>query len=257
MRRVHLHVGAKVTIALLVVTVTGVIVGYAAVQMALLPETVARSQLTRVPDVSGMELDDAAQAGEDEGYSVIVGAHEHNADVGAGQVVYQVPSPGTYHPRGDSIWVLMSLGPGQVVLPDMAGIEPDLAESILLQLGLESSSPRTESSDLYPQGVVIGTIPPAGTTVESQQVVTLVLSRGGAMVAMPNVGGLELGAARDTLEVHGLTVGEISSIDAGRAPGAARTVVVDQEPAAGQRIREGSAVRLFLGDAIGPAPQEE
>jgi hypothetical protein len=69
------------------------------------------------------------------------------------------------------------------------------------------------------------------------------------MVDMPDVRGLSQAAARDTLEIFGLTVGEVTSVGADTvgASGSAQVVVTGQEPAPGRRIATGFAVRLRLG----------
>lgn len=254
----------QVTIALVAATVGAAGLGYLAVQLFFLPETVAQSRLDRVPDLTGLKLEDAVEAGEDQGYRV-ADVHRHYSDeVDGGKVIYQVPPPETYLQRGDTVSVLVSLGPARPVVPDLAGLEPDRARRILRSLGLESTPSRREASDLHPQGTVIETVPPAGTPAARGTEVTLVLSRGGSFLAMPDVRGLPLAGARDTLEVHGLIVGEVTGVAEEQRAGEGIVVVAAQDPAAGRRVRAGSAVRLRLGEvvpetrrAVEPPPERE
>jgi beta-lactam-binding protein with PASTA domain len=69
---------------------------------------------------------------------------------------------------------------------------------------------------------------------------------------MPDVRGLSLAAARDTLDVHTLTVGEVRTVRGGPTASEARVVVSAQNPQPGQRVRRGSAVRLELGERVAP-----
>lgn len=246
----------QVTIALIAATIGAAALGYLAVQLFLLPETVAQSQLNRVPDLTGNDLEDAMAEGEDRGYVVIESGRQYSEEVDEGEIIYQLPPPETYLQRGDTLTVLVSLGPSRPILPDLAGLEPERARSILRQLGVAVTADRRTSSDLHPQGVVVESVPPPGTPIEEDTEVTLVLSRGGSFLTMPVVAGMALAAARDTLEVFSLTVGEVTGVDQDQVVGEGTVVVVEQEPAAYRRVRAGSAVRLKLGET-GRAPRLE
>lgn len=237
----------RVPLLVLAAVAVGVAAGYLGVQAVLLPSTLAEARLHVVPDLAGMELDDAVARGEDEGYRVVE-AGRSNADVERGRIVFQIPPPGFHLPRGDTLRVLVSAGPDRPRMPDLAGLDPALATSILHRLGLEATAPRTATSDLQPAGVVIATVPPAGSSVARETRVTLVVSRGGSMLAMPDVRGLTLAAARDSLERVGLSVGEVVGLRSA-GPGEREVVVGVQEPGPGARVRSGSAVRLRLGEA--------
>ncbi|MDX1660816.1 MAG: PASTA domain-containing protein [Gemmatimonadota bacterium] len=239
----------QVGIAIVAVTVGAAAFGYLAVQLFFLPETVAQSRLNRVPDLTGRDVEDAIEAGEEAGYTVIETGGQFSEEVESGDVLYQIPPPQSYLQRGDTLFVLTSLGEATPVLPDLAGVEPEIARSVLARLGLEITPSRRESSDLHPQGTVIETIPPAGTPIEEGTEVTLVLSRGGSFLQMPDVTNLPLVAARDSLESFGLTVGEVTGVQEDRPAQEGVVVVVSQDPEPFDRVRAGSAVRLQLGEA--------
>ncbi|MDX1623401.1 MAG: PASTA domain-containing protein [Gemmatimonadota bacterium] len=246
----------QVIVALIAATIGAAALGYLAVQLFLLPESVAEARLSRVPDFTGKEREDAISEGEDQGYAVVESGRQYSDDVDEGEVIYQIPPPETYLQRGDSIFVLVSLGESGTVLPDLAGLEPEPARSILRQLGVEITPPRRSSSDVHAQGTVIETVPPAGTPIEEDTSVTLVLSRGGSFLTMPDVTGMRLAEARDSLEVYGLTVGEVTGADEEGATGEGAVVVVEQEPGPHRRVRAGSAVRLRLGEGEPRPPAE-
>lgn len=248
----------QVAVAVLAVTVGAAALGYLAVQLFFLPETVAQSRLNRVPDLTGRDVENAIEYGEDAGYAVIESGGQFSDDVDRGEVLYQIPPPESYLQRGDTLWVLTSLGESTPTIPDLAGVEPRIARSILARLGVEITASRRESSDLHPQGMVTQTIPPAGTPIEEGVRVTLVLSRGGSFLEMPDVTDLPLVQARDSLESFGLTVGEVTGVEEDQATGEGSVVVVSQDPAPYRRVRAGSAVRLRLGEAQrAPTPTPE
>lgn len=239
----------RVPIALIVATLGAGALGYLGVQLFLLPETLAESRLHRVPDLTGASIDDAMDDGRAAGYEVVASGRQYSNRVDDGDVIYQIPPPGSYLAAGDTLFVLVSLGEQQTRIPNLMGLDLEAARAILLQLGVEVADVRRASSELVPQNLVVASDPPAGTLVEEDLSVVLTLSRGGAMVDMPDVRGLSQAAARDTLEIFGLTVEEVTSVGADTlgVAGSALVVVTDQEPAAGRRIATGSAVRLQLG----------
>lgn len=256
------HRGASlpIVLAILAATAGAAAIGYLVVQLFLLPETLADQRLSQVPDLSGRELEDGRAQAESEGYVLLESGRLAWEDVEEGRIVYQIPPPSFYLPRGDTVRVVVSRGPARVRLPRIEGLPPEVASSILRGLGLEETPPRQEFSNLHPQGVVAGTVPPAGTLVEPGTPVTLVLSGGGSFLTMPDVRGLGLAAARDTLDLHSLVVGEVVNVRGGPArDDQARVVVSGQEPAPGLQVRSGSAVRLRLGERVsretGPAPR--
>lgn len=241
----------QVAFALALATLGAAAVGYLAVQIFYLPETLADQRVARVPDLSGREVEDGRSQAEASGYQLAVSGGLAWEDVEEGRIVYQIPPPDFYLPHGDTVRVVVSRGPVRTVVPRLEGLEPELAASILRGLGLSSTPPRREFSNLHPEGAVVGSVPPSGTPVQPGTPVTLILSGGGSFLPMPDVRGLSLAAARDTLDVHSLTVGEVRNVRGGPTESdQARVVVSAQTPLPGQRVRRGSAVRLELGERV-------
>lgn len=246
----------RVPIALIVATLGAGALGYLGVQLFLLPETLAESRLHRVPDLTGMRIEDAVREGDAQGYEVVASGRQYSDDIDEGDVIFQVPPPGSYLAHGDTVFALVSLGPQEARLPDLAGLDVEQARAVLNQLGVGVAGIRREASELLPQNAVVGSDPAVGTPIEEEMEVVLRLSRGGAIVEMPDVRGLPQAAARDTLEIFGLTIGEVTELtvadssEAGDRP----VVVTGQEPGPRRPIPTGSAVRLQLGLAPEEAP---
>ena len=240
----------QVVLALALATLGAAGIGYLAVQLFYLPETLADQRVARVPDLSGRELEDGRSQAEASGYELVESGRLAWEDVEEGRIVYQIPPPDFFLPRGDTVRVVVSRGPVRTEIPRLDGLQPELAGSILHGLGLSTTPPRREFSNLHPEGAVIGSVPPVGTTVGPGTTVTLILSGGGSFLSMPDVRGLSLAAARDTLDVHTLTVGEVRNVRGGPTASEARVVVSAQNPQPGQRVRRGSAVRLDLGERV-------
>ena len=86
-------------------------------------------------------------------------------------------------------------------------------------------------SDDVRSGRVVGTSPPAGTTLERGSQVTLNVSRGPEQVEVPDVTGQSEENARSALEGAGLRVGKVTREESDEAPG----TVIEQSPAAGEQ----------------------
>jgi beta-lactam-binding protein with PASTA domain len=239
----------RVPIALIVATLGAGALGYLGVQLFLLPETLAESRVHRVPDLTGESIEDAMEDGRSAGYEVVASGRQYSDRVDRGDVIYQIPPPGSYLAAGDTLFVLVSLGDQETRIPNLMGLDIEAARAILRQLDVDVAGIQRAPSELVPQNLVVLSEPPFGTLVEEDMAVVLTLSRGGAMVDMPDVRGLSQAAARDTLEIFGLTVGEVTSLGADTldVAASARVVVTGQEPVPGRRIATGSAVRLQLG----------
>ena len=239
----------RVPIALIVATLGAGALGYLGVQLFLLPETLAESNLHRVPDLTGMRIQDAIREGDAQGYEVVASGRQYSDEIDEGDVIYQIPPPDSYLAQGDTVFALVSLGDLETRLPDLAGLDVEHARAVLNQLGVGVAGIRREASELLPQNAVVGSDPPAGTRVEAEMEVVLRLSRGGAIVEMPDVRGLTQAAARDTLEIFGLTVEEVTALSVADSAdvGGRQVVVTGQEPGPRRPIPTGSAVRLQLG----------
>lgn len=241
----------RVAIALIVATLGAGALGYLGVQLFLLPETLAEIRMHRVPDLTGASIEEARKEGEAQGYDVVASGRQYSDEVDEGDIIYQIPPPGSYLAAGDTLFALVSLGPEETRLPDLAGLDLEQARAILRQLGVEVAGVQREASELHPQNAVIASDPPTGTPVEEGMTVVLSLSRGGTMVEMPDVRGLPQAAARDTLEIFGLTVGEVTNVSVADTAetGGRPIVVIGQEPGPRRQVRTGSAVGLQLGPA--------
>jgi serine/threonine-protein kinase len=251
----------QITIALIAATIGAAALGYLAVQLYFLPQTLREAQLNRVPDLTSMEVDDAVDKAEASGYVVAVVGRDYSEEVDRDEVIYQSPPPDMYLPRGDTLRILASLGSAEERIPDVSGLDLDHARRTLAQIGIRIAGASREASDIHPQGTVIRTEPAAGTPIaeignggDPVLAVTVVLSRGGSRLTMPDVRELTLAQARDTLEVYSLTIGEVTGLEettglgeSERARENARVVVTQQDPSPGRLVPAGSAVNLTLG----------
>ncbi len=201
--------------------------------------TLKPEQLT-VPDVIDRESATASQILQNRGFEVDI-VTVVNPDVERDHVAAQDPRPDTEAPEGSTVTITVSAGPGDAAVPTVVGMPQDEAEQALEDAGFKTRVERAFSDEVR-DGRVVGTSPPAGTTLERGSEVTLLVSRGPEQVEVPDVTGDSEDNARSALEGAGLRVGKITREESGEEPG----TVIEQSPAAGEELDKGDAVDLTV-----------
>ena len=154
-----------------------------------------------------------------------------------GEVVRQTPRGGTRVDDGITVALWVSRGPLHIPTPDLSGLEPAVARSLLEGDSLKYES-RRAASRTAPKGQVFRQEPVAGTTVRRGDTVTFWVSSGPPRVDVPDVVGLSQGQAADVLEKAGFVVNTDYVAGWGEMPG----TVTAQDPVAGVRGRAGDEV---------------
>ncbi|HEY7469253.1 MAG TPA: Stk1 family PASTA domain-containing Ser/Thr kinase [Acidimicrobiia bacterium] len=104
---------------------------------------------------------------------------EYSESVDEGRVIRTDPEAGTELQSGDTVLLVVSLGPAPVEVPNLIGLTPDQAEAILDDLGLtlNVSSSTQPVADSGQDGRVVSQVPSVGATVFPGDVVTVTLGR--------------------------------------------------------------------------------
>ncbi|HZN96163.1 MAG TPA: PASTA domain-containing protein [Gemmatimonadales bacterium] len=147
------------------------------------------------------------------------------------------------------------LTPGSIfskdhALPRVLEMPDAKARQKLTELGFRPRLDGERPNDSFPAGTVIWQDPAPGTVLEPNSVVQLVLSTGPALVAVPDVVGLNVPQASKILAAAGVRVGTIDSTSAGQEQG----VVIATRPASGVGRPRGAAVALVVSRG---APEAE
>jgi eukaryotic-like serine/threonine-protein kinase len=149
--------------------------------------------------------------------------------------------------KGGTVTLVLSLGPERHRVPDVVGKALDVAQVALKQAKLSVARGPDQYSDTIPAGVVIDIKPPVGTQVRPGDRVTLVVSKGKAPLAVPNLVGKNINDARAQLQQMGLVpVEEYKDSDK------PKDEVLGQSPADGAGVEPGAQVHLDVSK--GPTP---
>jgi beta-lactam-binding protein with PASTA domain len=127
-----------------------------------------------VPDVTGQPAADAQATLESDGF-VVTSTEQPSDDVETGLVISTNPSAGTEVAPGTTVEMFVSSGPGEVIVPDILGMDPAEATAAIEAVGLTISVVE-DPDNPDPDGVVVVQDPTAGTKVEGGSEVIAQLS---------------------------------------------------------------------------------
>ena len=200
----------------------------------------------QVPNVIGMDQTSALDMLESLGYSATV---EFVSDVrGFGEVVTQLPAPGTELPAGGSVVITISSGPEKVPVPILESATLNTAFEALHSAEFRvTPDNKEEASETIEEDLVIRTEPASGSLQDKGSWVTIVISTGFPTVQVPGVVNLFADSAEQTLHQVRLEVDivlvpvSIGSASVGR--------VIAQDPAPFEEVPLDTVVVIEVGDA--------
>jgi len=222
--------------------VIGILVGLA----------LTRDTTTRVPGVTGNQLNVAITLLEQDGFSVgeVIRVER---DAPANEVLEQDPAASppadqasedcaflTFFCSKPDVTLTVSAGPGSAKVPSVAGEGEEDATRKLEGAGFEVAVERV-NSDAVAAGRVIRSEPGGGKTATKGSTVTLFVSRGPKLIAVPVVVGSQRETAVQRIRSRGLQASvseEESSEPKGR--------VIRQSPDAGSKVEPGSTVAIVV-----------
>ncbi len=131
-----------------------------------------------VPDVVALSQSAAELAITAAGLSIGSVTTEYSNTVAADIVISQNPSAATSVDAGDSVDIVVSLGPPPVEVPDVVGLSQSAAELAITAAGLSIGSVTTEYSNTVEEERVISQDPAGGAEAVAGSPVNLVVSKG-------------------------------------------------------------------------------
>lgn len=142
--------------------------------------------------------------------------------------------------------------PGDARVPNVAGLQYEEADKKLAAVGLKARRSPGRPDPTTPKGVVLEQDPRAGLRAEEGTTVTLVVSTGQQIVAVPPVVGLTQADARTAIEAAGFEVGEVVERPSSNPPGQ----VLESTPATGTKVPIPATVSLVVsvGSSVALVP---
>jgi serine/threonine-protein kinase len=156
-----------------------------------------------VPDLYGNTPDQAAALLGDVGLELGAVSEDYSADVAEGGIMYQDPAAGASVEPGSAVNVTTSLGPEQVEVPDVYGLDLATAQDTVANAGFYYEVVEVEPSNDEPAGTALSTEPAAGTLLDPGATVTIYHSSGPPEPTEPDRGGGGNDGAKDKKENKG------------------------------------------------------
>lgn len=195
-----------------------------------------------VPELRGLSRSAAVARLTAAGLHPRILGSEHSATVPVGEVVTESPRARTRIGPGGTVSIRLSSGPVRHTLPSLSGETVSEATAQLRSLDLRVTSTSKDYSTSIPKDRVISSTPAGGTTVNAGTGVMLVVSKGPAPVAVPNVVGSSLSSAKSALSAAGFQVHTSQAYSATVASGA----VISSKPTSGTKEIPGTTVSLVV-----------
>jgi eukaryotic-like serine/threonine-protein kinase len=202
-------------------------------------------QMADVPGVVGQGRDAAQQKLEGAGFDIAVQERESSFD-DEGSVIGQTPEGGTSVEVGSQVTITVGTGPSTVNVPKLYGNTPDQAAKILEPVGLKLGAVSRDYSGDVLEGGIMYQDPAPGQAVEPGHAVNVTVSLGPKQVKVPQVYGMALETAQQTLADAGFYYNTLA-VEHQESAGTA----LSTDPAAGTLLDPGAPVTIYYSS--GPA----
>lgn len=222
----------------------------------VLPAYVNHGSRLSVPSVIGKPVAEARATIESARLRVVEADTRSDARYPPGTVIQQNPAAGAIVKENRHIYLTLSGGEVQVVIPLLRGRSLRDARFSLDRFGLRLGAVVYDTSDTYPENTIIEQRPASDSRVTKGSAVDMVVSRGHIPNAAqaPLVIGKTVPEAEKILQNAGLKRGIITyqpSFDL------VPNTVVDQYPRPGEPLEPGQVVDLFVIKDGRPAEEIE
>jgi serine/threonine-protein kinase len=229
--------------------------GYYAIN-AIMSSFVREKGEVLVPDLQGKTLIDSLEALSQAKLAMIKEDAEYNQDVPSGVVIRQFPPAGTNVKEGKTIRITVSMGGEIVYVPNLTGETIRSATILLRASGLVLGELTKKASVKYEEGVVLQQDPVAGSTVEKETTVNVIVSNGAPTngdVLMFDWIGKSGEEAKQWAMDNGYEVSVIEQQTKLADPG----FVFNQVPMPDEKLTANAKITFYIGDSKSIFEQKE
>ncbi|QCX32222.1 Stk1 family PASTA domain-containing Ser/Thr kinase [Caloramator sp. E03] len=198
----------------------------------------------KVPSIIGLSEEEAKKVLESRKLFMEV-ANRVSDKKPAGQVIRVYPDENTTVKQNSTVRVVISTGPNQVKVPDLANMDLITAESLIKKNGLKIGIIERKNSDTVQKDLIISQSPEKGTMVQEGTEINIVISDGPELklVTVPSLLGKSLDNAINELKKANLNLGTISYSEDNNYPDG---VVIDQDVAQNIQVKEGTIINITV-----------
>lgn len=136
----------------------------------------------------------------------------------------------------------------EVKIPDVSDMTVAQAEKALMDSGFEvKTKTKEEFDDKIEEGKVIGTEPQGNRMAKKGTEITLIISKGTDLITLEDYVGQTATAVQKSLESKGLVV-SIETKKVSDMESAKEGIVIEQEPAKGEKLEKGDILTLYIAE---------
>ena len=197
-----------------------------------------------VPNVVGMNKDEAKQRIESANLKFKIGSEEYSADVEKDHIISQNPEyKETYNnvKEGTTITVVVSKGTEKTIVPKVEGLKQEEAIQELEKAKLKVEVIE-EANKKVEEGYVISQETEPNQEVNAGDIVIIHVSSGVSKASVPNVIGKKQSEAKSLLESQKFSVVIATAEDSSKENG----VVISQSIEPGKTVEEGSSITITV-----------
>lgn len=203
-----------------------------------------------VPDVTGMERDEAIEELESSGFVIAEERERYHEEIEAGSVIRSIPEAGKMRSVGSEIQLYLSLGKESSEMDNYVGRNFEQTEELLEPIFL--SIDHTEEFSDEPAGTILEQNPEPGTDiVPSETGLEFVVSKGKDMRSVANLYGYDEADLSEYARSTGFHINIVDEEPSSEAPAG---TVVSQTPAADSELEAGSSIDVVLSSGAPPMP---
>ena len=195
-----------------------------------------------VPNLMGMQEDEAEKELRKLGFIMDVAERVHNKDVPEGEIIRQDPKPDQSNKVTNPVTVFVSKGPRKIPVPPIIGKNYDEVDIILESVGLEEGDVKQEYSQ-YPSGIVIDQKIAPGISVDEGTRIDYVISGGPEKIFLDSFIGKNIDDVETQLIMLDLIRGSITEEYSEEY---AKGIVIDQSVSAGTEISKKSVIDFVV-----------
>ena len=195
-----------------------------------------------VPSTVGATQSEAKAALDPLGLTFMVLEKRYSEDIPEGYIIESSPAAGKRVEQGGNIDLIISKGPERYLIPQLVGLKPAAAKSLIGKFPISIQPIVEEFSAQIPKGYVIGSNPAAGEKVKRNSRVMIIVSKGIEQVALTSYVGKSAEQALNELTEAGFDVNSKYDFSETRLLGE----VISQSPEGGKSADLGSKVELIV-----------
>lgn len=211
----------------------------------VMPALVHSASVATVPNVVGSPAGQAIADLTARGFAIAQVDTHADERYPAGTVLYQNPYGGAEVKEGRKVFLTVSSGKELLAIPNVTGLPLREAKIRLQMAGLTTGDVSYENNSSVAEETVLRQSAPPGSRLPMNATLSLVVSSGPEQqsVAVPSLVGRTLAEAQQLVQSAKLVFGQINfKTNHMVLP----STVLEQIPAAGDTVKEGSAVQLSV-----------